>query len=167
MLFGPKIKTSEPVLGVPVPAPPRPWIQLEAFPQGGTRIRCSSYNMLAEIYATPSVYPYCDSWALQWQYRKEILFEELKHSQSDIFGLQEVQKDYYELHVEPFMESLDYEGVFKAKTRESMGEEGKVDGCAIFWRKGFYGLVENHEIELNSEAQNFVQDLYSRERSSV
>ena len=168
MLFGPKIKVTEPVLSAPVPAPSRPWMHIrEPFPQNAIRMRCSSYNMLAEIYATPSIYPYCDSWSLQWQYRKDILFQELKQSQSDVFCLQEVQKDYYQMHVQPFLNSLDYEGVYKAKTRESMGEDGKVDGCAIFWRKGMYGLVDSYEIEYNVEAQNFVQDLYSREKSSV
>jgi len=154
-------------LSLPVPAPSRPLMRREPFPQNGIRMRCSSYNMLAEIYATPSIYPYCDSWSLQWQYRKEILFQELKQAQSDVFCLQEVQKDYYQMHVEPFLNSLDYEGVYKAKTRESMGEDGKVDGCAIFWRKGMYALIDSYEIEYNTEAQNFVQDLYSREKSSI
>lgn len=36
---------------------------------GGARFRIASYNILAEIYATQQQYPYCDFWALSWDYR--------------------------------------------------------------------------------------------------
>lgn len=36
---------------------------------GGARFRVISYNVLAEIYATQQQYPYCDFWALSWDYR--------------------------------------------------------------------------------------------------
>lgn len=36
---------------------------------GGARFRIASYNVLAEIYATQQQYPYCDFWALSWDYR--------------------------------------------------------------------------------------------------
>jgi CCR4-NOT transcription complex subunit 6 len=35
----------------------------------GARFRIVSYNVLAEIYATQQQYPYCDFWALSWDYR--------------------------------------------------------------------------------------------------
>ena len=35
----------------------------------GARFRVVSYNVLAEIYATQQQYPYCDFWALSWDYR--------------------------------------------------------------------------------------------------
>ena len=40
-------------------------------PPGGTgaRFRIVTYNVLAEIYATQQQYPYCDFWALSWDYR--------------------------------------------------------------------------------------------------
>lgn len=38
-------------------------------PSGGARFRIASYNVLAEIYATQQQYPYCDFWALSWDYR--------------------------------------------------------------------------------------------------
>ena len=40
--------------------------------------------------------------------------------------LQEVQSDHYEQHLNPFMQTLGYEGIFKQKSRESMGVYGKV-----------------------------------------
>lgn len=36
---------------------------------GGARFRIATYNVLAEIYATQQQYPYCDIWALSWDYR--------------------------------------------------------------------------------------------------
>jgi CCR4-NOT transcription complex subunit 6 len=36
---------------------------------GGARFRIVTYNVLAEIYATQQQYPYCDLWALSWDYR--------------------------------------------------------------------------------------------------
>lgn len=36
---------------------------------GGARFRVVTYNVLAEIYATQQQYPYCDFWALSWDYR--------------------------------------------------------------------------------------------------
>jgi len=36
---------------------------------GGARFRIATYNALAEIYATQQQYPYCDFWALSWEYR--------------------------------------------------------------------------------------------------
>jgi CCR4-NOT transcription complex subunit 6 len=36
---------------------------------GGARFRIATYNTLAEIYATQQQYPYCDFWALSWEYR--------------------------------------------------------------------------------------------------
>ena len=35
----------------------------------GSRFRVVTYNVLAEIYATQQQYPYCDFWALSWDYR--------------------------------------------------------------------------------------------------
>lgn len=40
----------------------------------GARFRVVSYNVLAEIYATQQQYPYCDFWALSWDYRCVLLF---------------------------------------------------------------------------------------------
>lgn len=60
-------------------------------------------------------YPYCDSWNLQWPYRRKILFEELEEIQGDIVCLQEVQGDHFETDINPFMNSLGYDGIYKQK----------------------------------------------------
>ena len=35
------------------------------------------------------------------------------------------------LHLQ--MRQYGYDGIFRQKSRESMGQYGKVDGCAVFW----------------------------------
>jgi CCR4-NOT transcription complex subunit 6 len=55
-----------------------------------------------------------------------MLFQELEEAQGDIVCLQEVQADHYELHINPFMQELGYDGVYKQKSREGMGQYGKV-----------------------------------------
>lgn len=52
--------------------------------------------------------------------------QELEDAQGDIVCLQEVQADHYEQHINPFMQKLGYDGMFKQKSRESMGQYGKV-----------------------------------------
>jgi CCR4-NOT transcription complex subunit 6 len=94
-----------------------------------------TYNILAELYSTSQVYPYCPSWALAWSYRKKNIMREIGGYNADVLALQEVQADHYREYIEPEMRVLGYEGVFKKKTREAMGMDGKMDGCAIFYKR--------------------------------
>jgi CCR4-NOT transcription complex subunit 6 len=71
----------------------------------------------------------------------------------EVVCLQEVQADHYESHLYAAMSDVGYEGVFKQKTRQSMGLAGKVDGCALFWRRATFHLVESYSIEFNELAQ--------------
>ena len=47
--------------------------------------------------------------------------------QGDVVCLQEVQADHYEKHLNPFMNELGYDGMYKQKSREFMGQYGKVN----------------------------------------
>lgn len=122
-------------------------------PRGGDRFRIVTYNILAEIYATQQQYPYCDFWALSWDYRFQNILRELIDACPDVICLQEVQADYYETHIYPALCDSGFEGVYKQKTRASMGLTGKVDGCALFWRRSKFHLVESYSIEFNELAQ--------------
>ena len=73
--------------------------------------------------------------------------------------LQEVQADHFESNIYPFMVDLGYEGVFKQKSRESMGQYGKVDGCATFWKTDSFQLLEDQSFELNNCANTMIQNL--------
>ena len=61
---------------------------------------------------------------------------------SDVICLQEVQADSYENDLLPALSAMGYDGLFKQKTRESMGQYGKVDGCATFWKRSKFLLME-------------------------
>ena len=74
----------------------------------------------------------------------------------DIVCLQEVQADHYESHLYNAMHDAGYEGVYKQKTRQAMGLTGKVDGCALFWRRTKFHLSESYSIEFNELAQRQV-----------
>ncbi len=58
---------------------------------GGASLRVCCWNVLAEIYASSSVYPYVPLWQLTWSYRGGVVLKELLASDCDIFALQEVQ----------------------------------------------------------------------------
>jgi len=119
----------------------------------GERFRIVTYNILAEIYATQQQYPYCDFWALSWDYRFQNLVREVLDARPDVICLQEVQADHYETHVYTTLSDAGFEGVYKQKTRAAMGIAGKVDGCALFWRRAKFHLVESYSIEFNELAQ--------------
>jgi len=160
LLIGPRNVVTEPVLSVPPMPPKRSLLMVKnAGSGGGVRFRVLTYNLLAEIYATQQMYPYCDFWALKWSYRVENLMRELADAQADILCLQEVQADHYEEHLLPRLSAQGYEGLYKQKTRDAMGLAGKVDGCATFWRRSKFRLAEHYSIEYNECARQTVSQL--------
>ena len=46
------------------------------------------YNVLCDKYATRAQYGYCPSWALNWDYRKKGILEEIRRGGADILALQ-------------------------------------------------------------------------------
>jgi len=123
---------------------------------GGARFRIVTYNILAEIYATQQQYPQCDLWCLSWDFRFQNIIREIVDVGPDIVCLQEVQADHYESHLYNAMHEAGFEGVYKQKTRQAMGLTGKVDGCALFWRRTKFHLIESYSIEFNELAQRQV-----------
>jgi CCR4-NOT transcription complex subunit 6 len=81
------------------------------------------------------------------------ILREIVDASPDVICLQEIQADHYENHFYAAMSEHGYEGVYKQKTRQSMGLAGKVDGCALFWRRTKFVLVESYSIEFNELAQ--------------
>jgi CCR4-NOT transcription complex subunit 6 len=89
-----------------------------------------------------------------------MLLQELHDMSGDVLCLQEVQADHYEKELKPWLSDQGYDGLFKQKTRESMGQHGKVDGCAIFWKRSKFLLVENYTIEFNECARRSAASLH-------
>ena len=82
---------------VPLPPPDREWITVEAdsfpsvadagMPEPET-FSVLSFNVLCEKYATPHMYGYTPSWALSWNYRKELILQEIIGYGADLLCLQ-------------------------------------------------------------------------------
>lgn len=140
-------------LTISVPPPPeRQWIvtrDYETEPPSGT-FSIMSYNILCDKYATTSVYAYCPSWALTWDYRKKYVLSEITRHDSDIVALQEVETDQFHTFFKPELASRGYTGAFSPKSRaKTMSEDERkyVDGCAIFWKSNKFDLDSEHVIE--------------------
>jgi CCR4-NOT transcription complex subunit 6 len=148
-----RVASTDVVLGRCPDPTKRTLVTSKSSPSVGPHFRVCTYNVLAEIYATQQQYPYCDFWALSWEYRFQNIVREILDAGPDVLCLQEIQADHYEAHVYAALSEHGYEGVFKQKTRQSMGLAGKVDGCALFWRRTKFHLVESYSIEFNEVAQ--------------
>ena len=115
----------------------------------GSPFRVVCYNMLADIYANRQIYPYCPAWALAWNYRRNNILRELTSYEADLMCLQEVQGDHFENFFQPRLNALGFEGVFKPKTRDALGDNpNAIDGCAIFFRRDRFSLTEQYSIEV-------------------
>ncbi|KAK3876545.1 hypothetical protein Pcinc_018673 [Petrolisthes cinctipes] len=143
---------------VTTPQPPqRPWIHLgepdRSKPSCIFTVMC--YNVLCDKYATRQMYGYCPSWALEWDYRKKGIMDEIKQYLADIITLQEVETDQFFNFFLPELKNEGYDGIFSPKSRAkhmSENERKYVDGCAIFWRTSKFNLVKERVIEFNQLA---------------
>ena len=96
-----------------------------------------AYNILCEKAATERMYGYTPSWALSWEYRKELILTEIMNYEADFLCLQEVDIAQYEDYFIQHLKGQDYEGVYWPKSRyKTMAESDRrqVDGCATFYK---------------------------------
>ncbi|XP_052071498.1 CCR4-NOT transcription complex subunit 6-like isoform X2 [Mytilus californianus] len=113
------------------------------------------YNVLCDKYCTRQLYGYCPSWALNWDFRKKGIMDEIKHYMADIICLQEVETDQFYNFFLPDLKAIGYDGIFSAKSRArtmTESERKHVDGCAIFYRTNKFTLIKEHLIEFNKLA---------------
>ncbi|KAH9961326.1 Endonuclease/exonuclease/phosphatase [Russula dissimulans] len=148
---------------IPAPPPPRSLRDLLAPGEREALLEDSNvevfsvlcFNILCEMYATERLYGYTPSWALEWSYRRDLIMAELLKHQTDFLCLQEVQTAQYEEYFVPKLGGAGYEGVYYPKSRyKTMNEADRrlVDGCAIFFNKSKYQLVEQHPLEFSTVA---------------
>lgn len=78
-----------PLRPAPLPPPGRQQIYTQHHMQtAGQPFRTLCYNVLAQIYATKQMYPYCELWALSWSFRKKAILREILQHNADIICLQ-------------------------------------------------------------------------------
>ena len=93
------------------------------------QFRVVSYNILANVYATSehaqqTLYPYCDTHALDQDYRQSLILRELLGYHADIISLQEVGAKCFLQFLSPALHHWGYEGCFHPKA-------GKVNVCSL------------------------------------
>ncbi|KAI8374608.1 Endonuclease/exonuclease/phosphatase [Radiomyces spectabilis] len=160
---------------VGMPPPHREWITIEgidaADEEKQDKFTVLCYNILCQKYATSQAYGYTPSWALNWDYRQELLIAELQGWNADIFCLQEVEMGRFEDTLQHhFKEEGDYDSIFYPKSRaKTMSEKERrvVDGCATFYRASKFNIIEHYLLEYNQKAlqrPDFkkTEDIYNR-----
>ena len=115
------------------------------------------YNVLSDKYATRQMYGYCPSWALDWEYRKKGILDEIRHYAADIISLQEVETDQFYNFFLPELKHEGYDGIFSPKSRaKTMSESDRkfVDGSVPMIRfvrpRGFADLQVGSRLSVGS-----------------
>jgi CCR4-NOT transcription complex subunit 6 len=94
---------------------------------------------------------------LNWEYRKDCIFEELRYRDADFLALQEVSTQSFRDEFQPELAKLDYKGVQWPKSRAKLMDPKdavEVDGCAIFYKASKFILLDKQLIEFASIAIN-------------
>ncbi|XP_053172250.1 2',5'-phosphodiesterase 12 [Scomber japonicus] len=110
-------------------------------------MRVVSYNILADVYAQTELsktvlYPYCAPYALQLDYRQNLIKKELTGYNADIICLQEVDKGVFTDSLIPTLDAFGLDGVFKIKEKQH-------EGLATFYRRSKFKLLSRHDIMLS------------------
>ncbi|XP_035486039.2 2',5'-phosphodiesterase 12 [Scophthalmus maximus] len=110
-------------------------------------VRVVSYNILADIYAQTELsktvlYPYCAPYALQLDYRQNLIKKELAGYNADIVCLQEVDKGVFVDSLTPSMDAFGLDGVFRVKEKQH-------EGLTTFYRRSKFRLLSRHDIVLS------------------
>lgn len=124
----------------------RKWIQMTNSTIDSideTTFSLMSYNILAQhhVDSQPSLYYDHEPESLQWSHRFNALKMEIDAISPDILCLQEVQQNHLPDIAEHFSD-LGYDtSMFKKRTGL------QVDGCAIFYKKDLFDLIECHFVD--------------------
>ncbi|KAE8148306.1 glucose-repressible alcohol dehydrogenase transcriptional effector [Aspergillus avenaceus] len=141
---------------VHLPPPDRDWIILdETAGPSAEKITVLSHNALCDSSATQSHFGYTPSRALSWEFRRELILDELRSHDSDIVCLQEVDQGSYNGYFREQLAYNGYKGVYWPRGR-AMGmpeEEAKsVDGCATFFKGTKFILLDKQMINFGQTA---------------
>ncbi|KAJ6099722.1 hypothetical protein N7467_001257 [Penicillium canescens] len=153
------IKYLKEEMPVHLPPPDRDWVILDETSSSSNspteKITVLSYNTLCDSSATQSHYGYVPSRVLAWEYRRELIINELRSHSSDIICLQEVDQGSYNNYFREQLAYNDYKGVYWPRGRAmGMQEEDarSVDGCATFFKGSKYILLDKQLINFGQTA---------------
>lgn len=129
----------------------RLWL-LQAHNLGYTEtVKVGTYNILSPRCGTSKNFPFLPSCILQPDFRNDSILQEIVSYNVDILCVQEMELHQYKNFFSGQLETrCCYDSVFFPKSRikhVQTSERGAVDGCAIFWKKNTFQLVEQKNIE--------------------
>ncbi|KAL7067376.1 endonuclease/exonuclease/phosphatase family protein [Cryptosporidium serpentis] len=132
----------------------------EANQKEDERIRLVSFNILADIYAqTPKalteMYISCPQYALQSQYRRSLIIQELIDLDADILCLQEVQPSIFVQFYQPILAYYNYNGSIAERDKEK-------SGVATFMKKDKFNIINSYCIHFNSRFIENYPDLVEK-----
>ncbi|KAI9817818.1 MAG: Glucose-repressible alcohol dehydrogenase transcriptional effector [Pycnora praestabilis] len=145
-----------------LPPSQRDWVVLDDTPAASAgpqpeKFTVLNYNTLCPYYATQSQYGYTPSQALSWDFRKELILQEVQAQNADFVCLQEVDMDSFNEYFRSRLAYDDYKGVFwpKSRARTMAEKEAKlVDGCATFYKGSKFILLDKQLIDFAKIAIN-------------
>lgn len=115
-----------------------------------------SYNVLCDRMVSKGMFPSSPEIALDWQYRRELILRQLLEFNADIIALQELEFQHFEEFFKLELGHLgNYESIFEPKSRARYMDNQKrrrVDGCAIFYKRNRFKLLQRHLLEFNQIA---------------
>ena len=122
------------------------------------QIRTVCYNLLADLYADSdfsrrNLFPYCPPYALDMEYRRQLLLKEILGYNADLVCLQEVDSKVFDFDLSVVLKQRgDFEGDFSKKG-------GQVsEGCACFWRRSKFELIFADRVILGERLQAATED---------
>uniref|UniRef100_A0A3P9HAB5 Angel homolog 1 (Drosophila) n=1 Tax=Oryzias latipes TaxID=8090 RepID=A0A3P9HAB5_ORYLA len=113
------------------------------FSDGSMDFTVMSYNILAPdlLELNQYLYKHCPLEVLDWNYRYNLLVEEIKKWTPDILCLQEVQENHYREQLHPALIEMGYSCIYKCRTGT------KTDGCAVCYRSKRFAEVSFTKLE--------------------
>eukprot|EP01080_Neovahlkampfia_damariscottae_P002907 gene2907-4750_t len=108
----------------------------------GTPLSILQFNTLADELS--DAFPEANPDILKWNFRSELLLEEIIQRDSDVICLEEV--DHFDDFFFPHLSKLGYDGKFLMKTMENNKPR---DGCCIFFKNSKLKLEILKEVHFN------------------
>lgn len=141
------------------PAPPndRDWVIVDETTNSSgqhDRFTALTYNILCEKYATATQYGYVPERVLSWEFRRELILNEVREHDADIVCLQELDRHSYEEFFRSKLSYNGYKGYYAQKSRaETLGDQARfVDGCGTFWKDKKYVCLDTQHLVLGRKA---------------
>ncbi|XP_046675710.1 2',5'-phosphodiesterase 12-like isoform X2 [Homalodisca vitripennis] len=116
------------------------------------RFRVVSYNILADVYSSTSfaqseLFGYCPTYALNIDYRKQLILKELLGYNADLVCLQEVETKLFESDLVPVLGEQGLVGVHAKKSTIR-------EGVSTFYSPSKFKLLDTQEVILGEELVN-------------